>query len=213
MHWTDGSRSSPAPAAGSVGSTRSLFASEGAKVVVNDLGGDMQGGGADATPAPADGRRHPRHGRRGGRQRRERRRLGRRAAARRAGRRHVRRPPRAREQRRHPARPRHRQHDRGRVGQRRSRAPEGTLPPDPLRRRLLARADEGGPGGQRRDRPHDVDVGTVREPGTGELRLGEVGDRDPLAGDGEGARALRRAGERDRTGRAHAAHAGDAGTR
>jgi NAD(P)-dependent dehydrogenase (short-subunit alcohol dehydrogenase family) len=28
-----------------------LFASEGAKVVVNDLGGDQQGGGADATPA------------------------------------------------------------------------------------------------------------------------------------------------------------------
>jgi len=28
-----------------------LFASEGAKVVVNDLGGDQAGGGADATPA------------------------------------------------------------------------------------------------------------------------------------------------------------------
>jgi NAD(P)-dependent dehydrogenase (short-subunit alcohol dehydrogenase family) len=28
-----------------------LFASEGAKVVVNDLGGDQEGGGADATPA------------------------------------------------------------------------------------------------------------------------------------------------------------------
>jgi NAD(P)-dependent dehydrogenase (short-subunit alcohol dehydrogenase family) len=28
-----------------------LFASEGARVVVNDLGGDQQGGGADATPA------------------------------------------------------------------------------------------------------------------------------------------------------------------
>ena len=57
-----------------------LFASEGAKVVVNDLGGDQQGGGADATPGAADGRRHPRDGRRGGRERRERRRLGRRAA-------------------------------------------------------------------------------------------------------------------------------------
>src|SRR5471030_112074 len=28
-----------------------LFASEGAKVVVNDLGGDTEGGGADTTPA------------------------------------------------------------------------------------------------------------------------------------------------------------------
>src|SRR5438034_151605 len=28
-----------------------LFASEGAKIVVNDLGGDQAGGGADATPA------------------------------------------------------------------------------------------------------------------------------------------------------------------
>ena len=28
-----------------------LFASEGARVVVNDLGGDQEGGGADATPA------------------------------------------------------------------------------------------------------------------------------------------------------------------
>ena len=58
-----------------------LFASEGAKVVVNDLGGDTHGEGADATPGPADRRRHRRRGRRGRRQRRQRRRLGRRGGS------------------------------------------------------------------------------------------------------------------------------------
>ena len=37
------------------------------------------------------------------------------------------------------------------------------------------------------DRPHDVDVGTVLEPGPGQLRRGQVGHRDVLAGLREGA--------------------------
>ena len=50
MHSTDASRSSPAPAAAWAVSTL-LFASEGAKVVVNDLGGDMHGEGGDPSAA------------------------------------------------------------------------------------------------------------------------------------------------------------------
>ena len=57
-----------------------LFASEGAKVVVNDLGGDMHGEGGDPSAGDADRRRDQGDGRRGGRQRRQRRRLGRRAS-------------------------------------------------------------------------------------------------------------------------------------
>ena len=54
-----------------------LFAAEGAKVVVNDLGGAADGTGGDVYAGPAGRRRDPRHGRRGGRQRRQRRRSGR----------------------------------------------------------------------------------------------------------------------------------------
>ncbi len=69
-----------------------LFASEGAKVVVNDLGGDMHGEGGDPSAAMQVVEEIKAAGRRGRRQRRERRRLGRRAAAGATGRRHVRRP-------------------------------------------------------------------------------------------------------------------------
>ena len=92
-------------------------------------------------------------------------------------------------------------------------APEGPLLPDPPRGRLLARADEGGQGGERVDRPHVVDVGPVLEPGPGQLRRGQVGIATLLAGLREGARALRRALERDRARRAHPAHRGDARSR
>ena len=77
-----------------------LFASEGAKVVVNDLGGDMHGEGGDPSSAMQTVDEIKAHGRRGRRQRRQRRRLGRRAAPGATGGRHVRRPARAREQRR-----------------------------------------------------------------------------------------------------------------
>ena len=51
MHSTDASRSSPARAAVSGREHALLFASEGAKVVVNDLGGDMHGEGGDPSSA------------------------------------------------------------------------------------------------------------------------------------------------------------------
>ena len=124
-----------------------LFAAEGAKVVVNDLGGATDG---TATTAR----------RRGGR--REIRRwaarpsptpttspTGRAASALINARgRGVRRPPRARQQRRHPARPRAREHDRGGVGRRHPRPPQGPLRAHPLRGGLLAGAGEGGRGGE-----------------------------------------------------------------
>ncbi len=93
------------------------------------------------------------------------------------------------------------------------RAPEGPLRADAPRRRLLAGADQGGQGGERVDHPHDLDVGTVLEPGAGELRRGQERDRDALAGLRQGVGALRRAVERDRARRPHAAHRGDAGAR
>ena len=51
MHWTAGSPIITGAGRGLGREHALLFASEGAKVVVNDLGGDQQGGGADATPA------------------------------------------------------------------------------------------------------------------------------------------------------------------
>ena len=48
------------------------------------------------------------------------------------------------------------------------------------------------------DHPHDVDLRLVRQPGPGELRRRQERHRDPLAGVREGARPLRRAVERDR---------------
>ena len=58
-----------------------LFAAEGAKVVVNDLGGATDGTGDDRDAGPAGRRRDQGDGRRGRRQRRQRRRLGGRASA------------------------------------------------------------------------------------------------------------------------------------
>ena len=151
MHSTDASRSSPAPGRGLGREHALLFASEGAKVVVNDLGGDMHGEGGDPSAAHADRRGHQGDGRRGRRQRRERRRLGRRAAARAARRSttfgdlHV------------------LVNNAGILRDRviinmteaewdavDQRAPEGPLLPDAPRGRVLARADEGGQGRERR---------------------------------------------------------------
>ena len=58
-----------------------LFAAEGAKIVVNDLGGTNDGSGTDLTPAQEVVEEIRRHRRRSGRQRRRRRRLGGRPAA------------------------------------------------------------------------------------------------------------------------------------
>ena len=115
-----------------------LFAAEGAKVVVNDLGGNADGTGGDKTPAEEvvheiekmggeaiangdnvasweGGQRMVNSADRG-----------------------VRRARHPRQQRRHPARPGAREHDRGGVGRRRRRPPEGPLRPDTVGRRLLA---------------------------------------------------------------------------
>ena len=75
---------------------------------------------------------------------------------------------------------------------------KGHFVPDPLRRRLLARAVEGRQGGQGVDHQHVVDVGPARQPGPDQLRRGQVRHRDVLADLREGARPLRRALERDR---------------
>ena len=104
-----------------------LLASEGAAVVVNDLGGSSEGSGADATPAQASGRRDRRGRRAGGRELRQRRELRRRQGVDRPGGRDVRRPRRAHQQRRDPARQDELQHGRGRVGRRHRRPPEGPL--------------------------------------------------------------------------------------
>ena len=51
MRSTGGLPSSPARVAASAASTRCCSPREGAKVVVNDLGGDIDGEGADRAPA------------------------------------------------------------------------------------------------------------------------------------------------------------------
>ncbi len=127
-----------------------LFAAEGAKVVVNDLGGSLDGSGDDVSAAQqvvdeitaAGGEAVANHDDvtdwEGGK------RLIDTAID------HLRRPARPGQQRRHPARPGAGQHDRGGVGRRHPRPPEGSLRPHPPRRRVLARADQGRAGRSRR---------------------------------------------------------------
>ena len=198
VHSTDASRSSPARAAAWAASTRCCSRAEGAKVVVNDLGGDMHGEGGDPSPAmetvadiKAMGGEAVVNGDNvadwDGAQR-----LVQQAVdtygdldvlVNNAG---------------HPARPGDHQHDRGGVGRGRRRALEGSLRADAPRGRVLAGTDEGRQGGEGVDHPHDVDVGAVREPGPSELRRREERYRNPFAGVREGVGALRRAVERDR---------------
>jgi NAD(P)-dependent dehydrogenase (short-subunit alcohol dehydrogenase family) len=126
-----------------------LFAEEGAKVVVNDLGGANDGEGSDQTPAEEvaaeirarggeaianadnvadwEGAQHLVNSAIEG----------------------VRGPRHRRQQRRHPARPCHRQHDRGRVGRGHRRPPQGPLRTDALGGRLLARGAQGRAGKRR----------------------------------------------------------------
>ena len=170
-----------------------LFAAEGAKVVVNDLGAANDGSGADVTPGRGGRRRDQGRGRRGDRQRRRRRRLGRRPAPDQRRDRDVRRPPRPRQQRRDPARPGARQHDRAGVGRRDRRPPEG-----PLRARPAGRPPTGasstrpGAAGKRQPGPHVVDVGPVLEPRPDQLRRRQVGHRHVQPDRRQGAHALRR---------------------
>ncbi len=188
-----------------------LFAAEGAKVVVNDLGGAADGTGQDVSPAQqvvdeieAMGGEAVANGDNvaelGGwpttDQRRDR---------------GVRRSRHPREQRRHPARPGARQHDRGGVGRRRRRPPEGPLRAEPVGGGVLARADQGRRREAPEHGPHVVDVGAVLQPGPDQLRRRQVGHRHVQPDRREGAGALRREVELHRTGGAHPPHRGDAG--
>ena len=183
-----------------------LLASEGAAVVVNDLGGSSGGDGADATPAQQVVDEIAASGRPGRRQLRQRLVVGGRRAHGAAGRRHVRRPRRARQQRRHPARQDELQHGRGRVGRGHRRPPQGPLRAVAVRRRRT--------GGRSRRRPASPStrkivntasrVGPLRQRRAGELRGGQGRHRVDDDRDGARARAHRRARQRDRTGRAHA---------
>ena len=146
------------------------LASHGAKVVVNDLGGNIDGTGGDLSPGAAGGRGDQGHGRRGRRQRRQRVVVGGRAAADQHGGRDVRRSPRRRQQRRHPARPHADQHDRGGVGRGHQRAPQGHVRPQPLGRRVLARAGQGRQAGRRSHHQHHVGQRHLRQPRSDQLR-------------------------------------------
>ena len=119
-------------------------------------------------------------------------------------------PRRARQQRRHPARPHARVDDRGGVGRRRRRPPEGPLRAHPLRRRPLARAGEGGRDGAGVDHPHVLDLGAARQPGPDQLRRRQGRHRVVQHHLRAGAGALRRAVELHRPGRPHPAHGGHA---
>ena len=121
------------------------YAATGAKVVVNDLGGDTRGEGGDLSPAMETVEDIKKMGGEAIAQRRERRRLRRRRPARAIGDRRVRPARRARQQRRHPARPHARQHGRVGVGRGDRRPPQGHVRPDPARRRVLAQRVEGRP--------------------------------------------------------------------
>ena len=122
-----------------------LLAAQGAKVVVNDIGADVDGTAGSSLAGEVVADDHA-GGRRGRRQRRRRQRLGRRQGHGRRGGQDLRQARHPRQQRRHPARPDARQHGRGRVGRRHPGAPEGHIRPLPPRRRLLAgREQVGGP--------------------------------------------------------------------
>ena len=180
------------------------YAREGAKVVVNDLGGDMHGEGGDPSPAMevveeikamggeavADGENVADFAGAGPH-----------GAARD---RHVRSPRHARQQRRHPARPHARQHGGERVGRGDRGPPQGRVLADPPRGRVLARPGEGGHAVEGARREHVVAVGHLRQRGSDELRRGQGRHRRVHDHLRTRARSLRRVHERDRTGRAHA---------
>ena len=95
------------------------------------------------------------------------------------------------------------QHDRGGVGRGHQGAPQGHLRPGPLGGRLLAGAGQGRQGGRRPHHQHHVGVGHLRQPRPDQLRRGQGrhrrvhGDRRARAG------PLRRHGQRRRAGGPH----------
>ena len=75
---------------------------------------------------------------------------------------------------------------------------KGTFAPIALRGRVLARAVEGRTGRRRACDQHLVDLGHLRESRPEQLRRGQVGHRHALDHRGQGTRSLRRDRERDR---------------
>ena len=110
---------------------------------------------------------------------------------------HLRPARRAGQQRRHPARPHGRQDVAGGVGLRHQGAPARALPADALRVRALE-----GDRRRRSHRLHRVDVRAARQLRPGQLRRGQGRDRRVLDDRRDGDGAVRRAVQRDRTGRA-----------
>ena len=159
------------------------LARHGAKVVVNDLGGNVDGTGGDLSPAEQVVAGDQGHGRRGRRQRRRHLVVGGCAAPHQHRRRDLRRPPRAGQQRRHPARPHADEHDRGGVGRRHQGPPQGHVRPVPLGRGLLARAGEGGQDRRRPHHQHHVGVGHLRQRRPDQLRRrqGRASPRSPTS--------------------------------
>ena len=166
LDWSkDASRSSPAPGAASAASTRSASPATAPRSSSTTSAATSTAPAATLSPGPAGGRRDQGHGRRGvangdnvadweGAQRLIN------TAIETFGDLHV-----AGQQRRHPARPGARQHDRGGVGRRHQRPPQGHVRPVAVGRRLLARAGQGRQAGQRPDHQHHVGVGHLRQPG------------------------------------------------
>ena len=177
------------------------FAREGAKVVVNDLGGASDGTGASSEPV------HQvveeiRAGWRGGRQHRRRLRLRCRREPHRVGGRRVRHPRRGREQRRHPARPHVRQHERRGVGRGDPRAPARSLLCRAPRGRVLARSVEGRRAGRRAAHQHQLRRRSHGERRADRVRRGQGGHRGDDHRAGGRARPLRRHRQRPRAERA-----------
>ena len=131
-----------------------LLASEGAKVIVNDVGASLQGEGGDKHPAEEvveldQGRRQRRRG-----QRLRRQLVAGGQGPGRPGRRHLRPTRHPGQQRRHPPGQDELQHGGVGLGRRHPGPPEGPLRPLPPRRRLLAGRAKAGETCQRPHRQH-----------------------------------------------------------
>ena len=180
-----------------------MLAEHGAKLVINDLGGSMDGEGASGGPAHDVAAEIVAAGGAAvantddisdwaG--------AGKLVAA---GGRRVRPARCAREQRGHPARSHARQHERGRVGCRDPGAPQGHRCALAPCRRLLAGAVEGGRGRRRPDHQHVFAFGHLRQSRPDELRRGQGRHRRVHGDRGHGVGALRRDRQRHCSCRAH----------